>query len=169
MVVAGYADDMGSEPGCARRAAQLAAPVAVLALVVAACAGTDSAGSGEGEHSAVASATADTTPDTTRASYGAVLAAELRRASDGTWSVDVTVSSAYDTAERYADGWRVLDDGGDVLGEQELTHDHADEQPFTRTQTGLEIPDSVSTVTIEVHDTENGYGGETLEVDVPTG
>ena len=160
---------MGSEPGRAQRARMLAVSAAVLALSVAACADTGSAGSGEGEPTAVASATADTTPDTTRTPYGAVLAAELRRESDGTWSLDVTISSAYDTAERYADGWRVLDDEGDVLGEQELTHDHAEEQPFTRTQTGLEIPDSVSTVTIEVHDTENGYGGETLEVDLPSG
>lgn len=160
---------MESVPGRARRARVLAASAAILALIVAACADTGSAGSDEGEPTAVASATTETTPDTTRAPYGAVLAAELRRASDGTWSVDVTISSAYDTAERYADGWRVLDDEGDVLGEQELTHDHADEQPFTRTQTGLEIPDSVSTVTIEVHDTENGYGGEPLEVDLPTG
>ena len=42
-------------------------------------------------------------------------------------------------AERYADGWRVLDEAGEVLGEMELGHDHASEQPFTRTQTGALI------------------------------
>lgn len=54
-----------------------------------------------------------------------------------------------------------------MLGEHELTHDHAAEQPFTRTQTGLEIPDGVDSVTVEGRDQEFGYGGGTVEVDVP--
>lgn len=85
---------------------------------------------------------------------------------DGTWTFDVTVSSPYDTPERYADGWRVLDADGEVLGEHELGHDHADEQPFTRTQQGVTIPDGVAEVTIEGRDQANGYGGDTVVVDL---
>jgi hypothetical protein len=48
-----------------------------------------------------------------------------------------------------------------------LTHDHATEQPFTRTQAGLEIPDGIASVTVEGHDLDNGYGGATQTVDVP--
>ena len=116
---------------------------------------------------ATSSASADIQPDTKDADHPDVLAAVLTGDSDGRWSLDVTLSSQYDSADRYADGWRVLDADGVVLGEHTLTHDHADEQPVTRTQTGLEIPDGVDVVTVEGSDTENGYGGATLAVEVP--
>ncbi len=97
--------------------------------------------------------------------YPDILEAELESSGDA-WNVDVTVSSPYDSPERYADGWRVLGQDGDVLGEHELMHDHASEQPFTRTQSGLEIPDGVEEVTVEGRDLENGYGGETVTIPV---
>ena len=100
------------------------------------------------------------------AKYPDVTAVEIVQ--DGqTFTVDVTISSPYDSPERYADGWRVLDEEGEVLGEMELAHDHASEQPFTRSQTGLEIPEDVTTVTVEGRDSENGYGGATVEATVP--
>lgn len=83
------------------------------------------------------------------------------------WSLAVTLSSPYDTADRYADGWRVLTSDGTVLGEHELTHDHAAEQPFTRVQRGLRIPEGVDEITVEGRDLVNGYGGTTMVVTVP--
>ncbi|MGA7688682.1 MAG: hypothetical protein WCA29_05585 [Jiangellales bacterium] len=96
-----------------------------------------------------------------------IVAAELVPVGDGVYDVEVTVTSPYDTPQRYADGWRVLASDGTVLGEHQLLHDHASEQPFTRTQRGLLVPDAVGTVTIEGRDLVNGYGGGTLVVDVP--
>ncbi len=112
-----------------------------------------------------------TTPggSTTGARYPAVEAVEITDEGDGTYTLDVTISSPYDTPERYADGWRVLDEAGNELGAMTLGHDHAGEQPFTRSQTGLEIPDGVSAVTVQGHDLVNGYGGATVTVDVPAG
>lgn len=52
-----------------------------------------------------------------------------------------------------------------MIGEHTLTHDHADEQPLT--QSGLEIPDDVNEVTIEGRDTDSGFVGGTLTIDVP--
>jgi hypothetical protein len=77
------------------------------------------------------------------------------------------MSSPYDSAARYADGWRVLDPQGDVLGEHTLLHDHADEQPFTRTQRDLHIPVGVTEVTVEGRDQVSGFGGATITVAVP--
>ena len=89
------------------------------------------------------------------------------RRTDTVFDVEVTVSSPYDTPERYADGWRVLTLEGTVLGSHTLLHDHAGEQPFTRVQTGLVIPAGVETVVIQGRDLVHGYGGGTVEVAVP--
>lgn len=85
----------------------------------------------------------------------------------GAHSFSVTISSPYDTAERYADAFRVVGDDGVVYGIRELLHDHASEQPFTRSLGGVEIPDTVETVTIEARDQVYGWGGETIAVDLP--
>jgi hypothetical protein len=109
---------------------------------------------------------ADPVPETSDR-FPNVLAVELRPAGDRTYDVAVTISSPYDTPARYADGWRVLDPEGNVLGTHTLLHDHANEQPFTRTQRGLVIPAGVDTVTVEGRDQANGFGGATVTVDVP--
>ena len=105
-------------------------------------------------------------PDTA-GRYPDVIAVELRPAGDRVFDVAVTVSSPYDTPQRYADGWRVLDPEGNVLGTYTLLHDHANEQPFTRTQRGLEIPAGVGQVTVEGRDQANGFGGATVTIEVP--
>ncbi len=147
------------------RSSRLAAAVVVALLALNACGSDVADDSGAGDtSSAEGSEDAGSTAD---ADFPDVIAVELR--SDGdTWSLDVTMSSEYDSPERYADGWRVLDPAGNELGTMELTHDHAGEQPFTRSQSGLEIPDGVETIIVEGHDLENGYGGATVEVDVPS-
>jgi hypothetical protein len=80
---------------------------------------------------------------------------------------DVTVSSPYDTAQRYADAFRVIDRDGKVFGERILLHDHADEQPFTRDLHGVAIPAGIRTVVVQARDRKHGYGGKTVEVALP--
>lgn len=108
----------------------------------------------------------DAASDTADQKYPDILEAELS-GSDGEYRIAVTVSSPYDSPERYADGWRVLDEDGTVLAEHELGHDHANEQPFTRSRGPFEIPDNVNEVTVEGHDQEHGYGGKTVTIEVP--
>ncbi len=93
-----------------------------------------------------------------------VLGAAATRQSDGSWTFEATISSPYDSPERYADAWRVLGPDGTVYGIRELGHDHANEQPFTRSQNGIEIPEGVEVVTVEGRDQESGWGGDTVEV-----
>ena len=83
-----------------------------------------------------------------------------------TFRFDVTVSSPYDTPERYADAWRIVAPDGTELGVRELAHDHAAEQPFTRSLTDVEVPPGVTTVTVEGRDQVNGWGGATVTVTV---
>ena len=93
-----------------------------------------------------------------------IIAVQATQDDSGSWRFDVTVSSPYDTPQRYADAWRVVDPDGNELGIRVLAHDHANEQPFTRSQTGIEIADDISEVTVQGRDRSNGWGGGELVV-----
>ncbi len=95
-----------------------------------------------------------------------VIAVEVDRAPDGTARFDVTISSPYDSPDRYADAWRVLGPDGVDYGVRELAHDHANEQPFTRSLDGVVIPDEVTVVTVEARDSTHGWGGATVDVEL---
>lgn len=113
---------------------------------------------------ATTSIAATETPDAQR--FPDVLDASAERTGD-TWTIAATLSSPYDTPERYADAWRVVGADDTVYGERILTHDHADEQPFTRAASGIEIPDDITEVVIEGRDLRYGYGGTTFTLTLP--
>ena len=142
---------------------QISAVVVVGAVLFVGCGG----------ESGVKVSSAATTPDETATSasgeqlFPEILDAQATSAGDGTWTFAVTISSPYDTPQRYADGWRVMDPAGNVLGTHTLLHDHASEQPFTRTQRGVAIPTGIDEITVEGRDQANGFGGLTLTVPVP--
>lgn len=96
-----------------------------------------------------------------------VVDAEIEPDEDGTYTVSATVASADTGPEKYADAWEVRTADGTVLGERELLHPHVDEQPFTRSLSGVEIPADVDRVTLAARDSVEGFCGETFEVDVP--
>jgi hypothetical protein len=98
--------------------------------------------------------------------YPDVVDATAEHDGSDTFSFHVTISSPYDTPERYADGWRIIGPDGAVYGEHSLAHDHASEQPFTRTQSGVRIPADVDEVTVEARDQQYGYGGETITLTI---
>jgi hypothetical protein len=56
---------------------------------------------------------------------------------------------------------------GELLGERKLLHDHQDEQPFTRDLYGLKIPKSIKQVVVQGRDQRFGYGGKSLQVQLP--
>jgi hypothetical protein len=84
-----------------------------------------------------------------------------------TYSFDVTVRHTDDGWNHYADKWDVTAPDGTVLGTRTLYHPHVDEQPFTRSLSGVKIPASIKEVTVRAHDSKHGYGGKTFTVAVP--
>jgi hypothetical protein len=96
-----------------------------------------------------------------------VVSVKVRIAAAGTFDFDVTVSSAYDTPRRYADGFRVTTVNGEVLGERKLFHDHQGEQPFTRDLYGVNIPPNIKVVSVQGRDQKFGYGGKSVQVQLP--
>jgi len=99
--------------------------------------------------------------------YPDVLAAKVRSSSADTFDFDVTVSSPYDTPQRYADAFRVQGKDGVVYGERKLLHDHAGEQPFTRDLYRVKVPRGVRVVIVHARDQRHGYGGKSIEVSLP--
>jgi hypothetical protein len=92
---------------------------------------------------------------------------------DGTWTFHVTVEHPDTGWEDYADGWDVVTPEGEVLKpdpESEFTrtllHPHVNEQPFTRSQSGIVIPEGVTEVRVRAHDIVDGYGGQEVVVDL---
>jgi hypothetical protein len=91
----------------------------------------------------------------------------------GTWTFHVTVEHPDTGWEDYADGWDVVTPEGTVLKPDPdapftrlLLHPHVDEQPFTRSQTSIEIPADVTQVRVRAHDLVDGYGGREVVVDL---
>lgn len=152
-----------------RRRRSTAALVAALAVAGGAC--SDDGGGGEvGTSGTAIERTAEGTGADVTGTDGQrfpdVVAVEATPVGGGAVRFDVTISSPYDSPERYADAWRVLAPDGTELGVRVLTHDHADEQPFTRSDT-FDVPADVTEVTVEGRDLVNGWGGATATVAVP--
>lgn len=90
-----------------------------------------------------------------------------------TWTFYVTVEHPDTGWEDYADGWDVVLPDGTVVKPNPndpftrlLLHPHENEQPFTRSQSGIVIPAGVSEVTVRAHDLVDGWGGQTVTVDL---
>lgn len=89
------------------------------------------------------------------------------RGSGGTYAVSVTLSHPDTGWEDYADGWRVEDADGTVLGTRELLHPHVNEQPFTRSLSGVAVPAGLSVVYIRARDNVGGWGADLYELKLP--
>ena len=69
--------------------------------------------------------------------------------------------------DHYADRWDIVGPDGTVYGKRVLAHPHVNEQPFTRSLSGVVIPDNLVSVVVRGHDLVHGLGGKELQVDLP--
>ena len=102
-----------------------------------------------------------------------VLHVRAVQSGDGAWTFYVTVEHPDTGWEDYADGWDVVTPDGQVLKPDPdspftrlLLHPHENEQPFTRSQSGIVIPAGASRVLVRGHDLVDGYGGREVWVDL---
>ena len=100
-----------------------------------------------------------------------VLNVVSKQAKDKTWSFEVTVKHADTGWKDYANGWDIVLPDGTILKLDDndkftrtLWHPHVKEQPFTRSQSHLIIPDDIKEVTVKAHTTVDGWGGKELIV-----
>ncbi|MEJ8475954.1 hypothetical protein V6575_17820 [Roseibium sp. H3510] len=80
------------------------------------------------------------------------------------WRFDVTLKHADEGWDHYADLWQVIAPNGEVLGERVLAHPHVNEQPFTRSLSGVAIPEGLDTVSVRARDTVHGVAAQVYEV-----
>jgi hypothetical protein len=89
------------------------------------------------------------------------VAAEKQRAD---WVFHVTLKHGDTGWEHYADAWHIVTGDGKELGKRTLEHPHIDEQPFTRSLAGVNIPADTSVVYVEAHDKVHGWSKRRYEV-----
>lgn len=83
-----------------------------------------------------------------------------------TYRFDVTLRHDDDSWEHYANRWEILAPDGSILATRVLAHPHINEQPFTRSLSGVKIPAGTNQVKIRAHDSVHAFGGETIVVDL---
>lgn len=95
-----------------------------------------------------------------------VLKVDIQRVGDQ-FNISTTVAHNDQGWEHYADKWDVVAPDGRVLATRVLYHPHVNEQPFTRSLSGVSIDSSIHTVTVRAHDLVHGYGGKEVTVRLP--
>ena len=105
-------------------------------------------------------------PGTAQAGQADVVAVEAGSEGPGIWRFHVTVAHGDTGWSHYADKWDVVAPDGTVLGTRVLLHPHETEQPFTRSLGGVKIPAGIGAVVLRAHDSEHGYGGKEMTVEL---
>jgi len=115
----------------------------------------------------------NTPPATSNAANADVLFVSATETAVGLWTFAVELLHPDTGWEDYADGWDVLLPDGTVAKTSPddpftrlLLHPHENEQPFTRSQSGIPIPPEITTVTVRAHDLVDGFGGQEVMVDL---
>jgi len=98
--------------------------------------------------------------------YAQVEFVEIIQNSDGRWCIYTTVRHKDEGWKHYANAWDVIDQDGNPLTERILMHPHDNEQPFTRSQCGVLIPEDITLVIVRSKCNLHGFGGRTVEVDL---
>lgn len=96
-----------------------------------------------------------------------VIGAKLRHDGGNRYTVSATIAHGDRGWNHYADAFEVVGPDGKVLGVRVLHHPHVNEQPFTRSLGGIEIPSGVNQITVRARDSVHGFGGAKVTVPVP--
>ncbi len=92
---------------------------------------------------------------------------EVTKGNDDSYQFQVTITHQDEGWKHYADRWDIVAPDGTVLATRTLHHPHVNEQPFTRSLSGVNIPEEISQITIRAHDSVHDYGGKTLSTEIP--
>ncbi len=100
---------------------------------------------------------------------GDVSIVDVRVECPSTCTFAVTLEHADEGWDHYADRWEVMTLDGRLLGTRVLYHPHENEQPFTRSQSGISIPPGIQRVKVRARDSRHGYSEQEYIVTLPGG
>jgi hypothetical protein len=109
-----------------------------------------------------------TTAMPTSAGEAGVVQVKITITSERTYRFDVTVLHDDTGWDHYADQWEIVAADGKILGTRKLLHPHVNEQPFTRSLSGVGIPNNIQQVSVRAHDSVHAYGGKVMTLDIPS-
>ena len=93
-------------------------------------------------------------------------AAQASQSASG-WRIDVTLSHPDTGWDHYADGWDVIAEDGTQLGLRALAHPHVAEQPFTRSLTGVALPQGTKRIGIRARCLTEGWAEDVRWINLP--
>ena len=96
-----------------------------------------------------------------------ILDVKVTPVSNGKFRFDVTLRHADEGWKHYANRWQVETPEGKILGTRVLLHPHVNEQPFTRSLSGVNVPPEVKTITIRAFDSVHADSKMTVDVKIP--
>ena len=84
-----------------------------------------------------------------------------------TCTFTVTLEHGDEGWDHYANLWEVVSLDDQLLGARVLHHPHENEQPFTRSLSGVPIPEGTRQVKIRARDSVHGYSEREVIIDIP--
>ena len=81
-------------------------------------------------------------------------------------TISVTLRHGDSGWDHYADGWRVETEDGTILATRELLHPHVNEQPFTRSISGVVVPEGGKTLFIRARDNVEGWADKRMRIEL---
>ena len=97
-----------------------------------------------------------------------VVQVQVIKTGESTYRFEVALQHADTGWDHYADKWEIVSPDGTILGTRKLLHPHVNEQPFTRSLSGVNIPNNIRQVSIRAHDSVHAYGGRVVTLDIPS-
>ena len=104
--------------------------------------------------------------------YGLVTAGEakiidVKVECSSSCTFSVTLKHDDEGWDHYANQWDVVTLDGSLLKSRVLYHPHENEQPFTRSLSGVVIPAGTKAVKVRAKDSKHGYSVEEYTVQLP--
>jgi hypothetical protein len=101
------------------------------------------------------------------ASAGEVEIVNVKVSCSSSCSFSVTLKHADEGWEHYANQWDVMSMDNKLLKSRVLLHPHVNEQPFTRSLSGVQIPAGTTRVKIRAKDLKHGFSSDEYTVQLP--
>ncbi|MHC4222325.1 MAG: hypothetical protein ACYST9_07885 [Planctomycetota bacterium] len=98
---------------------------------------------------------------------GEVQIVDVKVTCSNSCTFSVTLKHGDEGWQHYANQWDVMTMDGKLLKSRVLYHPHVDEQPFTRSLSGVKIPPGTTTVKIRARDLKHGYSSNEYTVQIP--